>query len=217
MYCSVMLGASKMLTLLLHLILKNVTTSRPHSVFSCIACKPAPTDWLQASPFETYKLFTFTKATLKRKLGLTGVQISFGMWGGWVFCVQMWGGWMVFFLQTDPPHLICFAKCADIAIRVTHVGNLGVGGNVGNLQCMAMYPTAHTGAWQMVCTVKWHSQSFISNAPLVVTINNILTLQFKWQILCWVLLACGTPEMLQLVSTLFTKSVHLYKLVHKLQ
>ena len=140
--------------------LKNVSTSRARSVFSCIACKPAPTDWLQASPFETYKLFTFTKATLKRKLSLTGVRISFGMRGGFFvrkcgvqgFFVQICGWVGGFFLQTDPSHLICFAKCADIAIKVTHVGNLGVGGNVANIQCMAMYPTAHTGACQMVCT-----------------------------------------------------------------
>ena len=160
MYCSVMLGASKMLTLLLHLGVKNVTTSRPHSVFSCIACKPAPTDWLQASPFETYKLFTFTKATLKRKLSLTGVRISFGMRGGFFvrkcgvqgFFVQICGWVGGFFLQTDPSHLICFAKCADIAIKVTHVGNLGVG---------AMWPTYNV--WQ--CTqlpthghVKWFAQ-----------------------------------------------------------
>ena len=80
------------------------------------------------------------------------------MWGARFFCANMWvGGW--FFLQTDPSHLICFAKCADIAIKVTHVGNLGVGGNVANIQCMAMYPTAYTWACQMVCTVKWASDT----------------------------------------------------------
>ena len=168
MYCSVMLGASKMLTLLLHLILKNVTTSRPHSVFSCIACKPAPTDWLQASPFETYKLFIFTKATLKRKLGLTGVQISFGMWGGWVFCLQMWGGWIVFFAnRSSTPNLFCkvcwHCHQSDSCGQFRRGGQCGQFTMYGNclqcLQCMAMYPTAHTGAWQMVCTVKWRSDT----------------------------------------------------------
>ena len=51
MYCSVMLGASKMLMLLLHLGFKNVTTSRPHSVFSCnLQCKA------NLHPLTDYKL-----------------------------------------------------------------------------------------------------------------------------------------------------------------
>ena len=49
------------------------------------------------------------------------------------------------FFFRKPIRLICFAKCADIAIKVTHVGNLGVG-NVGNLQC-GNVPTQGHGQW----------------------------------------------------------------------
>ena len=89
------------------------------------------------------------------------MRISFGMRGGFFvrkcgvqgFFVQICGWVGGFFLQTDPSHLICFAKCADIAIKVTHVGNLGVG-NVGNLQC-GNVPTQGHGQW----FAKWGSDT----------------------------------------------------------
>ena len=93
----------------------------------------------------SYKLFTFTttiKATLKRKLILTGVWISLAS-----------RGWEIFFPQTHPPNLFC--KVCWHCHQSDSCGQFKRGqcGQFTVRQC------AHTGAWPMVCKAKWGSDT----------------------------------------------------------
>ena len=113
------------------LMLPPLTTSRPLGGFSC-NCNALHVNLQSLTDYklclsklsvhsERCKLFTFNdriKATLKRKLILTGL-----LFGRLPMATRLWR-----FFSANPSRLICFAKCADIAIGVIHhVGNIGVG------------------------------------------------------------------------------------------
>ena len=154
------------------LMLPPLTTSRPLGGFSC-NCNALHVNLQSLTDYklclskpsvhsERCKLFTFNdriKATLKRKLILTGL-----LFGNLPMATRGWR-----FFSANPSRLICFAKCADIAIGVIHhVGNIGVG-NVGNFQCGN---DSHTpGHCKWFAQLKWGSDTlllFISSINILI-------------------------------------------------